>query len=113
MAQNYTQTKYMQTACTQAVVARRNADAILTIAPFAAVISVSPAPLSDVEKLECSPRGPAPQRLVVHAHELEGAAAITTTEQRAGILREALDAPATADRSAGHRACANAIFVSL
>src|SRR5260370_1753347 len=52
MAQNYTQTKYIQTACTQAVVARRSTDAILTIAPFTAAISVSPAPLSDVEKLE-------------------------------------------------------------
>jgi hypothetical protein len=59
MAQNYTQTTYIQ-----AIVARRNADAILTIAPFAAAIPVSPAPLSDVEKLEGSRHGRAPQRLV-------------------------------------------------
>ncbi len=31
---------------------RRNADAILAIAPLAAAISVSPAPLSDVERPE-------------------------------------------------------------
>ena len=42
MAQNYTQN----------VSTRRNAVAILAIAPLAAAISVSPAPLSNVEKLE-------------------------------------------------------------
>jgi hypothetical protein len=42
MAQNYTQN----------VSTRRNAVAILTMAPLAAAISVSPAPLSNVEKLE-------------------------------------------------------------
>jgi hypothetical protein len=42
MAQNYTQN----------VSTRRNALAILAIAPLAAAISVSPAPLSNVEKLE-------------------------------------------------------------
>jgi hypothetical protein len=46
MAQNYTQN------ATQSVTARRNAVAILEIAPLAAAISVSPAPLSDVETLE-------------------------------------------------------------
>jgi hypothetical protein len=42
MAQNYTQN----------VSTRRNAVAILTMAPLAAAISVSPAPFSNVEKLE-------------------------------------------------------------
>jgi hypothetical protein len=42
MAQNYTQNDS----------SRRNADAILAVAPLAAAISVSPAPLSDVESLE-------------------------------------------------------------
>jgi len=93
MAQNYIQTRYIRTACTQVVVARRNADAILAIARFAAAIPVSPAPLSVFEKREGLRRGRAPQRLGVHAHEPEGAAAITTIAQRAGVLREAPDAP--------------------
>jgi hypothetical protein len=42
MAQNYTQNDS----------SRRNADAILAIAPLASAITVSPAPLSDVERLE-------------------------------------------------------------
>jgi hypothetical protein len=42
MAQNYTQNDS----------SRRDADEILAIAPLAAAISVSPAPLSDVERLE-------------------------------------------------------------
>ena len=86
MAQNYTQTTY-----TQAFVARRNVDAILAIAPLAAAISVSPAPLSNVEMLEA--------RLVVMRRNglvrmhVRGAAATMTTEQRAGVLRDVLDAP--------------------
>jgi hypothetical protein len=93
MAQNYTQTRYIRTACTQAVVAHRNADAILAIARFVAAILVSPAPLSVFEKREGLRRGRAPQRLGLRAHELEGAAATTRIAQCAGVLREALDAP--------------------
>jgi hypothetical protein len=83
MAQNYTQN----------VSTRRNAVAILAIAPFAAAISVSPAPLSNVEKLEA--------RLVVMRRNglvrmfvswcPKGAA--MTAEERAGVLLAALDAP--------------------
>ena len=90
MARNYTQTRYIRTACTQAVVARRNADAILAIARFAAAIPVSPAPLSVFEKREGLRHGRATLRLGVHAHELEGEAAITTIAQRAGVLRRLL-----------------------
>jgi hypothetical protein len=83
MAQNYTQN----------VSTRRNALAILAIAPLAAAISVSPAPLSNVEKLEA--------RLVVMRRNglvrmfvswcPKGAA--MTVEERAGVLLAALDAP--------------------
>jgi hypothetical protein len=83
MAQNYTQN----------VSTRRNAVAILTMAPLAAAISVSPAPLSNVEKLEA--------RLVVMCRNglvrmfvswcPKGAA--MTVEERAGVLLAALDAP--------------------
>jgi hypothetical protein len=83
MAQNYTQN----------VSTRRNAVAILTMAPLAAAISVSPAPLSNVEKLEA--------RLVVMRRNglvrmfvswcPKGAA--MTVEERAGVLLAALDAP--------------------
>lgn len=82
MAQNYTQN----------VSTRRNAVAILAIAPLAAAISVSPA-LSNVEKLEA--------RLVVMRRNglvrmfvswcPKGAA--MTVEERAGVLLAALDAP--------------------
>jgi hypothetical protein len=83
MAQNYTQN----------VSTRRNAVAILAIAPLAAAISVSPAPLSNVEKLEA--------RLVVmrrnglvrmHVSWCPKGAAMTV-EERAGVLLAALDAP--------------------
>jgi hypothetical protein len=83
MAQNYTQN----------VSTRRNAVAILAIAPLAAAISVSPAPLSNVEKLEA--------RLVVmrrnglvrmHVSWCPKGAAMTA-EERAGVLLAALDAP--------------------
>ncbi len=86
MAQNYTQTTY-----TQAFVARRNADAILAIAPFTAAISVSPAPLSNVEKLEA--RLAVMRRNGLVRMHVRGAAATMTTEQRAGVLRDVLDAP--------------------
>jgi len=56
MAQNYTQTRYIRTACTQVAVARRNAGAILAIARIAAAILGSPAPLSNVEKRKGSRR---------------------------------------------------------
>ena len=103
MAQNYTQQSYIQQSyiqqsCaeqsyTESVTSRRNAFAILAIAPLAAAISVSPAPLSDVEKLEA--------RLVVMRHDglvrmhvswcPRGAA--MTAEERASVLPNALDAP--------------------
>jgi hypothetical protein len=83
MAQNHTQN----------VSTRRNAVAILAIAPLAAAISVSPAPLSNVEKLRA--------RLVVMRRNglvrmfvswcPRGAA--MTVEERAGVLLAALDAP--------------------
>jgi hypothetical protein len=83
MAQNYTQN----------ISTRRNAIAILAIAPLAAAISVSPAPLSKVEKLEA--------RLVVMRRNglvrmfvswcPKGAA--MTVEERAGVLLAALDGP--------------------
>jgi hypothetical protein len=78
---------------TQNVTTRRNAVAILAIAPLEAAISVSPAPLSNVEKLEA--------RLVVMRRNglvrmfvswcPKGAA--MTVEERAGVLLAALDAP--------------------
>ena len=71
MAQNYTQTTY-----TQAFVARRNADAILAIAPFTAAISVSPAPLSNVEKLEAR-LAVMRRNGLVHMHVSWGPAAAT------------------------------------
>jgi hypothetical protein len=86
MAQNYTQTTY-----TQAFVARRNADAILAIAPFTAAISVSPAPLSNVEKLEA--RLAVMRRNGLVRMHVRVAAATMTTGQRAGVLRDVLDAP--------------------
>jgi hypothetical protein len=71
---------------------RRNAVAILAVAPLAAAISVSPAPLSNMEKLDA--------RLVVMRRKglvrmcvswcPKGAA--MTTEERAGVLLRALDA---------------------
>ena len=83
MAQNYIQN----------VSTRRNAVAILAIAPLAAAISVSPAPLSNVEKLHA--------RLVVMRRNglvrmfvswcPKGAA--MTVEERAGVLLAALDGP--------------------
>jgi hypothetical protein len=107
MAQNYTQTTYTQTTYTQAVVARRNADAILTIAPFAAAISVSPAPLSNFEKLEGSPRGHAPQRLGAHARELGARGRDHDDRATCGSPAGGPGRSATADRSAGNRACAD------
>jgi hypothetical protein len=93
MAQNYTQQSYIRQSYTESVTTRRNAVAILAIAPLAAAISVSPAPLSDVEKLEA--------RLVVMRRNglvrmqvtwcPRGAA--MTAEERAGVLLNALDAP--------------------
>jgi hypothetical protein len=78
---------------TQNISTRRNAIAILAIAPLAAAISVSPAPLSNVEKLEA--------RLVVMRRNglvrmfvswcPKGAA--MTVEERAGVLLAALEAP--------------------
>jgi hypothetical protein len=103
MAQNYTQPTY-----TQAVVARRNADAILTIARFAAAIPVSPAPLFDVEKLEGSRRGRAPQRFGVHGMSWRA----RPRSRRPSDGRESYGEggpgrSATAERSAGNRACAD------
>jgi hypothetical protein len=78
---------------TQNLTTRRNAVAILAIAPLAAAISVSPAPLSSVEKLEA--------RLVVmrrnglvrmHVSWCSKGAAMSA-EERAGVLLNALDAP--------------------
>jgi hypothetical protein len=85
MAQNYTQNANT----------RRNAVAILEIAPFAAAISVSPAPLSDVERLEA--------RLVVirrnglvrmYVSWRPNNAGITA-EERAGALLAALNGSST------------------
>jgi hypothetical protein len=93
MAQNYTQQSCAEQSYTESVATRRNALAILAIAPFAAAISVSPAPLCDVEKLEA--------RLVVmrrnglvrmHVTWCPKGAAMTA-EERAGVLPNALDAP--------------------
>jgi hypothetical protein len=98
MAQNYTQQSHTAQSCAEqgysaSVTARRNAVAILAIAPLAAAISVSPAPQSDVEKLEA--------RLVVmrrnglvrmHVSWCPKGAAMTA-EEHAGVLPNALDAP--------------------
>jgi hypothetical protein len=84
---------YTKNLTTQSVTTRRNAVAILAVAPLAAAISVSPAPLSNVEKLEA--------RLVVmrrnglvrmHVSWCPNGAAMSA-EQRAGVLLNALDAP--------------------
>jgi hypothetical protein len=78
---------------TQNLTTRRNAVAILAVAPVAAAISVSPAPLSSVEKLEA--------RLVVmrrnglvrmHVSWCPKGAAMSAAE-RASVLLNALDAP--------------------
>jgi hypothetical protein len=93
MAQTYTQQSYAEQSYTESTTTRRNAVAILAIAPLAAAISVSPAPLSNVEKLEA--------RLVVmrrnglvrmHVTWCPRGAAMTA-EGRAGVLLNALDAP--------------------
>jgi hypothetical protein len=91
MARNYTQTKYIRTACTQAVFARRNAEAILTIAPFTAAIPVSLAPLSDVAKLEGSRHGRAPQRLGVRHMSWRARA----RSRRSSNVRESYGRPGT------------------
>jgi hypothetical protein len=93
MAQTYTQQSCAEQSYTESTTTRRNAVAILAIAPLAAAISVSPAPLSNVEKLEA--------RLVVmrrnglvrmHVTWCPRGAAMTA-EERAGVLLNALDAP--------------------
>ncbi len=93
MARNYTQQSDIRDGCAESVATRRNALAILAVAPLAAAISVSPAPLSDVEKLEA-------RLVVMRRHGLvrmhvtwcpKGAA--MTAQERAGVLLKALDAP--------------------
>jgi hypothetical protein len=82
MAQTYTKN----------LTTRRNAAAILAMAPLAAAISVSPARLSNVEKLEA--------RLAVMRHNGLVRMHVTwcprggamTAEERAGVLLNALDA---------------------
>src|SRR5450755_2742857 len=83
MAQNYTRN----------VTTRRNAVAILAVAPLAAAISVSPARLSNVEKLEARLAVMRRNGLVrMHVSWCPRGAAMTT-EERAGVLLNALDAP--------------------
>jgi hypothetical protein len=82
MAQNYTRN----------VSTRRNAVAILAIAPFAAAISVSPAPLSNVEKLEARLAIMRRNGLVRMFVSWCPKGAAMTAEERAGVLLAALDA---------------------
>src|SRR5258707_13479158 len=114
MAQNYTQTKYIRTACTQAVVARRNADAILTIAPFTAAISVSPAPpLQRREARRLASRSCAATAWCAHAREFGGRGRDHDDRATCGSPTGGPGRSATADRAVGHRAHADAMFVSL
>jgi hypothetical protein len=104
MAQNYFQTSYVRSACTQAVVACRTADAILAIARFAAAFPVAPAALSVAEQRKGSPRGPALQRLAVQHRGCKA----RPRSQRSRNGREVAGGPGRgADRSAGHRARAD------
>jgi len=100
MAQNYTQTTY-----TQAFVARRNADAILTIAPFTAAISVSP-PLSNVEKLEARVAVVRRNGLVC-MHMSWGRGRDHDDRATCGSPTRGPGRSATADRAAGNCACAD------
>ena len=83
MAQTYTEN----------LTTRRNAVAILAVAPLAAAISVSPARLSNVEKLEARLAVMRRDGLVrMHVTWCPRGAAMTA-EERAGVLLNALDAP--------------------
>lgn len=76
-------------------ITRRNAVAILARAPLAAAVAVSPAPLTNLDKLKARlavMRGQGMQNMHVTWGPLGLAA---TAEERAGYLLEALDAPST------------------
>jgi hypothetical protein len=78
---------------TQNVTTRRNAVAILAIAPLAAAISVSPAPLFDVEKLHARLEVMRRNGLVrMHVSWGPKASAIPASQQATDLL-EFLDAP--------------------
>jgi hypothetical protein len=78
---------------TQNLTTRRNAVAILAVAPLAAAISVSPAPLSSVAKLEARLMVMRRNGLVrMHVSWCPKGAAMSV-EERAGVLLNALDAP--------------------
>ncbi len=77
---------------TQNVTTRRNAVAILAVAPLAAAISVSPAPLSNVEKLEARLVVMRRNGLVRMCVSWCPIGAAMMAEERAGVLLAALDA---------------------
>ena len=95
MARNYT-----KNLTTQSVTTRRNAVAILAVAPLAAAISVSPAPLSNVEKLEARLVVMRRDGLVRMCVSWCPIGAAMTAEEQACVLLAALDAPRRRDSPA-------------
>jgi hypothetical protein len=78
---------------TENLTTRRNAAAILAVAPLAVAISVSPARLSNVEKLEARLAVMRRNGLVcMHVTWCPKGAAMSA-EERAGVLLNALDVP--------------------